>query len=997
MSKEDEFITRDDLRDYIHSIHNFIRNNGAGYGQTGVKIFSVFYGLKLIQPKLKDFGLTKEQEEKLDFNVLVKKALKAKKDKDNTCGMTSYIDDNVLEELYRLKSDKSDKNHNLGHFIFHQIPRDLKDNVWVELILKINRIPVGYKKERKANLSGKVWEYFVGRDSTAISELGAYFTDRHITDFIFNKLQPKLNKNNDIPSMIDPFGGSGGFTLGYANYMREKYNNIKWEKNVNNIYHFDMEESVVNMSGLEMFAITDYFPDRKNNFNFTRVNTFTNDFIGKENISMKYDYIISNPPYGGDKINKNAEQIKREKLIDYIKNINDDESSEELKEQLKDLVKETNEYKKEQENQQVKLNNCSKRIKDFAKKYKLDTANDKEACSLILLMDMLAENGTCCGVLKEGVFFDGKYSKLRQILIENFNVTDVISVPQNAFENTSTKTSIVIFHNNGKTKKINFSELVVEVEEEDVIEIKEDGKAHMINNKDEINRVVENQICVATYKQLAEPTIIKSKGKKVEERERFDYSLNYKNYKDYKVFCPEGYELKKLDELVKFNGKSKRLAEFANETGKYRYYSSGGKILKCDTADFINEPSIIIGHSGNGCIFIDNEFSTLVTNHVLQTNNKLLLNYIYNYIDYNWNIFFDQCYKGSTVKNTSEEEIKKFIIPIPKDLTKLKKPLESLQQLHQQITQDTESIPQKEKAICDKIKELTDKGKEGVDYDSHKLGDEHIFKIIYGTRITKGNNIIGKIPVYGGGDITFYTDKANFHGSNILISRFGNCIKEKCTKIVKGDIFLNDSGFTIITSDPLILSNDLLIYTIKLYNDIIYDYKQGSAQLNMNMERLRNQMIKVLKPSVMKKNKLQEMFDEVEQLKETLENNKKEYQKQMDKLFEQFKDNNDEPNDASNDEVNDKADESDDEATNEVNIEAKIEQIIDDTNDKSSKKSKKKLSKKIQTIEIKGKTYILEEDKVFKIDDDGNKGKQYGTYLDGKVKKLKSEEKEVSI
>lgn len=50
--KEDEFITRYDLRDYIHSIHNFIRNNGAGYGQTGVKIFSVFYGLKLIQPYL---------------------------------------------------------------------------------------------------------------------------------------------------------------------------------------------------------------------------------------------------------------------------------------------------------------------------------------------------------------------------------------------------------------------------------------------------------------------------------------------------------------------------------------------------------------------------------------------------------------------------------------------------------------------------------------------------------------------------------------------------------------------------------------------------------------------------------------------------------------------------------------------------------------------------------------------------------------------------------
>jgi type I restriction-modification system DNA methylase subunit len=41
-----------------------------------------------------------------------------------------------------------------------------------------------------------------------------------------------------------------------------------------------------------------------------------------------------------------------------------------------------------------------------------------------------------------------KYSKLRKVLIDNYNVTDVISVPQNAFENTGTKTSIIIFHNN---------------------------------------------------------------------------------------------------------------------------------------------------------------------------------------------------------------------------------------------------------------------------------------------------------------------------------------------------------------------------------------------------------------------------------------------------------------------------------------------------------------------------------------------------------------------
>jgi len=32
--KEDKFITRNDLPDYIHDIHNFICNNGAVYRQS---------------------------------------------------------------------------------------------------------------------------------------------------------------------------------------------------------------------------------------------------------------------------------------------------------------------------------------------------------------------------------------------------------------------------------------------------------------------------------------------------------------------------------------------------------------------------------------------------------------------------------------------------------------------------------------------------------------------------------------------------------------------------------------------------------------------------------------------------------------------------------------------------------------------------------------------------------------------------------------------------
>jgi ankyrin repeat protein len=101
--------------------------------------------------------------------------------------------------------------------------------------------------------------------------------------------------------MIDPFGGSGGFTLNYASYLRDNFNNIDWSDNVNNIYHFDMEESVVKMTGLEMFAITNYFPKKERNYE--RINSFKYEFPDKYNDYQKFYYVISNPPYGGDKNN----------------------------------------------------------------------------------------------------------------------------------------------------------------------------------------------------------------------------------------------------------------------------------------------------------------------------------------------------------------------------------------------------------------------------------------------------------------------------------------------------------------------------------------------------------------------------------------------------------------------------------------------------------------------------------------------------------------------
>jgi type I restriction-modification system DNA methylase subunit len=873
VENEDQFITRDDLRDYIHSIHNFIRNNGAGYGQTGVKIFSVFYGLKLIQPYLDTFGFSKKQKEILDFNILVEKAKKAKKEKNNNSGLTGYIDNGIINILYKLKTDSDNPNHKLGHFICYAIPRDLKDTFWDDLILKINKVPVGYKKERKVNLSGKVWEYFVGRDSTAISELGAYFSDRHITEFTFNKIKPKLI-NGMVPTMIDPFGGSGGFTLGYANYMRELSDDIDWETNVNNIYHFDMEESVVNMTGLEIFAITGHFPDREFKNNFSRVNSFTHEFA-KHNKPGKFNYIFTNPPYGGDKVNKNAEQLKRDILIEYIKKIPTEERTDNLNVQLSRLTEISNDYKKSQEENHVRLNNCSSRIKTFAKKYKIDTANDKESCSLILMMDMLAENGTCCGILKEGIFFDGKYSKLRHVLIENFNVTDVISVPQNAFENTSTKTSIIIFHNNGKTNNINFSELQVITEPDNVINIAEDGEAHIINYKDEIIEVIEKQLTCTTYSQIIEPTIIMSKGI---EKKRYDYSLNGKDYNKKEIVVGDDYELVKLGDICTFLQKSKRNASFGKQIGKYNFYTSSDKVKKCDVADY-SEECLIIGTGGVANIKIDNNFSCSADNMIIKApNNK----YLYNLIKGNMNLLSDG-FTGSTLKHISKDYLTNIKLPIPKSEQKIKEWVDKISKPYDKKNENEKLIKKLEEQVRDTIKDIC----ENEDCDEYNF--DSLLSYLPKKNKYKANDgfITGLYNFYTSSqDKILYRDNYEFEDTCILIGRGGNPSIHLASKF---SVSHDDVYVIKLNDDKNKCSNIFLQYIfnyLKINMNLIQNSFTGSTIKHSSKEKLSKIKIKIPKDKKLI-NDLEPLFQEIEKLQTEMKKAETQYKELIKELSEE--------------------------------------------------------------------------------------------------------------
>lgn len=672
------FVTNDDLKSYIHNIHNYLRNNGVGYGMTALNIFSLFYGLKLIQPKLKTLGLSKEEEELLDFNILVQKSL----DTRNTNEISEYIDFKVLEKLYEMKSlnlsngIKPNPNMDLAEFLFHQIPFDVYDGVWKELILKIDKLPIGYDATKKVNLSGKVYEYFIGRDKTAISELGAFFTDRHIVEFIYDKIKPTLNDDGNIKTMIDPFGGSGGFTLGYAYHLCNKYPNIKWENNVNKIYHFDMQKDVVNMTGIEMFAITGTMPEK--NGNYERTNSFKHEFINR-----KFSYVVSNPPYGGDEYTKSIEEQKKECVIEHLKNDlknmkNTDKFYKVRKDQILKLTSEINECKKMQENQMVNLLTCSSRIKAFATKHNIKVANDKEACSLILLVDLLEKDGTAGLVLKEGVFFDSKYTNLREVITKNFNITNIISVPFDAFENTKTKTSIIIVSNNGPTTNIVFSEIVIDIEQNNIFATLENGWKSIEKLKGEICNVSEKLLCSATFDMIGKSKEQNGKIKK----EKYEWSWNYKNYKEHATYCPPNYKLYKLGDICLINTENpiikskivnyveigdiddnqiniKTDINIENIPKGTKRHPTFGDILICSVRPNVKKIVLINKHN-----YLDNMLvsgAIIIIKPCIPIHSIYLYHYIIRYLD----DFLKTMGNGSTYPRISPDTLKSLQIPLP--------------------------------------------------------------------------------------------------------------------------------------------------------------------------------------------------------------------------------------------------------------------------------------------------------------------------------------------
>jgi len=422
-------------------------------------------------------------------------------------------------------------------------------------------------------------------------------------------------------------------------------------------------------------------------------------------------------------------------------------------------------------------------------------SNNGENLFVQHMLKSLAPNGRMTVLLPTGILFANQHKELRRIICENFNLKSITTLPAGTFKPyTMIETCILNIENNGPTTEVNFDGIKLSIE-----------------------TLVE-----ANY-------------------------LFSKNINNVEVVHEGGIEYKRLDELFEIK-KGKRSSR-NYEDGNIPFYVCSPDI-KTVASHAYNIEALLVADGGvPGIHYINGKFDASDHTFILTNKNSkaLLSKYAYYFIKSNLSEL-GNLYQGVTIKNLSKTSLSNFKIPIlpieqQKEIIKKGELIEStINTLKNQIKQEreiVESLPSLIQIVGEykRLKEITE--------------------INYGTRITQKNNSGTKYPVYGGGDITFYTD--NFNRENtFIIGRFG--VSEKCVRWVKEKFWLHDNGLSLKITDTGVMEKYLYYFLLSKQMEI-FNASRGTAQRALSMDEFKN--LTILIPPLETQKKIIEMGDKI--------------------------------------------------------------------------------------------------------------------------------------
>ena len=163
-------------------------------------------------------------------------------------------DNNLFAKFYRKKNEGDFfikyMAKNLG---FENIKFKLKSASNLKIIMKKLQSLNLIELSAKYDLIGTIYEiHLKSGTSNSMRDLGQYYTHRLVIKYMIELCKPEMT-NGVIDKIIDPTMGTGGFLSMSIKYLNERYKNIDWNKNKDNIIGFDIDDNVKNMALLNVF------------------------------------------------------------------------------------------------------------------------------------------------------------------------------------------------------------------------------------------------------------------------------------------------------------------------------------------------------------------------------------------------------------------------------------------------------------------------------------------------------------------------------------------------------------------------------------------------------------------------------------------------------------------------------------------------------------------------------------------------------------------------
>lgn len=278
---------------------------------------------------------------------------------------------------------------------------DIKNAQKHKEILDIMNLVNIHEVDMHIDILGWVYEQHLKTGSSMARDLGQFFTDRSICEYMVHLCKPKLKSDGVPESMCDPSMGTGGFLTAYMKYYKThsdlKQTSINWSIQQKELHGCDTDPKLVTIARFNAFM--DSGGCRFHNL-------VVRDSLYNDLVQTGYDVILANMPFG-------LKGIKHAECCDRVKNL---------------------------------------RIR----------GTKSEPLFLQLMSASLNRGGRCAVVVPDGTLVNESvlHNDTRSHILTNFSLKRVIKIKGQFFMNTGIQPSILLFENNGlSTSHIEFWEV----------------------------------------------------------------------------------------------------------------------------------------------------------------------------------------------------------------------------------------------------------------------------------------------------------------------------------------------------------------------------------------------------------------------------------------------------------------------------------------------------------------------------------------------------------